>query len=96
MTCNQVGEELPDCTRSSIVYESICVTCNPSAPKKGELTEVREGAPSIYVGESSRTIQERALEHLGAARRKTDDSHMYKHQMLEHEGEPQGILCSRL
>ena len=27
------------------------------------------------------------MEHLGAARRKTDDSHIYKHQMMEHEGE---------
>ena len=70
-----------------MVYESICVTCNPGATRKGELETVKEGAPSIYVGETSRTVQERAMEHLGAARRKTDDSHMYKHQMMEHEGE---------
>ena len=40
------------------------------------------------MGETSRTVQERALEHLGAARRKAEDSHMHKHQMLEHDGEP--------
>ena len=32
------------------------------------------------------------MEHLGAARRKTDDSHKYKHQMMEHEGEPGRFL----
>ena len=87
VTCNQPGEELPNCTKSSVVYESICIACNPNATKKGELMEVKEGAPSIYVGETSRSIQERALEHLGAARRKDTDSHINKHQVLEHNGE---------
>ena len=56
------------------------------------LQSVKEGAPSIYVGETSRSIQERALEHLGAARRKQDDSHMHKHQLLEHGGEPERFM----
>ena len=87
VTCNQGGEDLPDCTRASVVYESICVTCNPSASNKGELKSTKEGAPSLYVGETSRSVQERAVEHLGAARRQEEDSHMYKHQRLEHAGE---------
>ena len=65
---------------------------NPGAPNKGELVEVKEGAPSIYVGETSRTMQERALEHLGAARRGEDDSHMHKHQILEYEGGPGNFI----
>ena len=40
--------------------------------------------PSLYVGESSRSIQERASEHMGAARRGDSKSH----QALEHKGEP--------
>ena len=48
--------------------------------------------PLLYVGETSRSIQERALEHLGAARRKAEDSHMHKHQMMEHEGEPGNFM----
>ena len=92
VTCNQGGEDVPDCTKASIVYESICVKCNPSATSKGELREVKEGAPSLYVGESSRSIQERAIEHWGAARRGDTDGHMCKHQSLEHPGEPPEFL----
>ena len=44
--------------------------------------------PSLYVGESSRSIQERASEHMGAARRGDSKSHMVRHQALEHKGEP--------
>ena len=33
--CNQVTKELPDCTRASVVFESICTQCNPSAGSKG-------------------------------------------------------------
>ena len=74
-----------------MVYESICVACNPSAPNKGELKSTKEGAPSLYVGETSRSVQERAMEHFGAARRQEEDSHMYKHQRLEHNGEQQNF-----
>ena len=51
---------------------------------KGELREQAQGAPSLYVGESSRSIQE----HWGAARRKEETSHMSKHQIMEHGGAP--------
>ena len=37
VTCSQEGEEKPDCTRSGVVYESICVVCNPSCMEKGDL-----------------------------------------------------------
>ena len=70
-----------------MVYESICSTCNPSVKEKGELKAQKGGAPSLYVGESSRTVQERALEHWGAARRKDKTSHIDKHQQMEHGGE---------
>ena len=76
ITCNQGGEELPNCTQSNVVYESICTVCNPGATKKGELVDVKKGPPSLYVGESSRSIQERAKEHWGAARRREEDSHI--------------------
>ena len=92
ITCNQEGEELPECTRRSVVYESICTTCNPRATKKGELEEVIKGAPSLYVGESSRSVQERAGEHWGAARRGEDESHMVRHQKQVHPGAPPPVL----
>ena len=88
VTCNQEGEERPPCTLSSIVYESICKPCNPNCIKKGELKRYEGDTPSLYVGETSRSIQERALEHWGAARRGGHKSHMVNHQSLEHPGEP--------
>ena len=92
VTCHQGGEELPDCTRAGIVYESICLKCNPEAIKRGELVNVKAGAPSLYVGESSRSIQERAGEHWGAAKRGEEESHMVRHQAIEHVGEPPEFL----
>ena len=47
---------------------------------------MKSGAPSLYVGETSRSIEERAQEHWGAARRKEEKSHMLKHQKMEHDG----------
>ena len=54
VTCLQECEKMPQCTLNNLVYENICLACNPGASKKGELLEVREGAPTIYVGETSR------------------------------------------
>ena len=31
VTCTQGGEKLPPCTKRSLVYENICVRCNPTA-----------------------------------------------------------------
>ena len=52
----------------------------------------KEDVPSLYVGESSRSVQERAMEHWAAARRGDNSSHMQKHQSLLHEGEPPQFL----
>ena len=87
ITCNQTCEDTPDCTRTGVVYENVCLKCNPGAGRKGELKRVMEGAPSLYVGETSRSIEERAQEHWGAARRREEKSHMNKHQIMEHNGE---------
>ena len=40
------------------------------------------------MGETSRSIQERSKEHWSSYRRGKEDSHMVKHQWLEHGGEP--------
>ena len=62
ITCNQGGEKLPPCTRRSLVYENVCKDCNQGAGGKEEIVPNME-IPSIYVGETSRTIQERGMEH---------------------------------
>ena len=53
VTCSQEGEEYPDCTRSNLVYVSICTRCNPSSVRKGELKQQESTRPSLYVGETS-------------------------------------------
>ena len=88
ITCNQGAEVLVPCTRKSLVYENICGICNEGA---GGKEEVKGGSnpdiPSIYVGETSRTIFERAGEHWGAARGSKaarNKSHIAKHQEMVH------------
>ena len=92
VTCSQEGEEYPDCTRSNLVYESICTRCNPSGLRKGELKQQESTRPSLYVGETSRSIQERALEHWKGAKKQDPKNHMHKHQCIEHEGEEPAFI----
>ena len=62
-TCSQGDEKLVDCKQRNFLYESICQVCNPeeekSARKDGKVVSM-EG---VYVGESARSIYERAGEH---------------------------------
>ena len=31
VTCEQGGEQIPPCSKRNVVYENICVKCNPTA-----------------------------------------------------------------
>ena len=92
VTCNQGGADIPNCTGTGVVYESICSKCNPSSLEKGELKEQEGGIPSLYVGETARSIQERAEEHWGAAHKGCEKSHMVRHQRVEHPGEEPTVI----
>ena len=92
VSCNQGGEEVPPCTRSNVVYENICLSCNPGALKKGDLEAQETDQPSLYVGESSRSLQERMVEHWGSYRRREEVSHIRKHQDLQHPGQEPAFL----
>ena len=85
--CEQGTKEAPPCTKKSIVYENFCVRCNPSAKGKEEVKELNSEVPSIYVGESSRSLMERTREHWGAYRNGNSESHIRKHYLLHHDGE---------
>ena len=85
ITCSQSTETLPPCTRVSVVYENHCTICNQEAGGTQEARTVENAPPSIYIGETSRSIQERALEHHADLRNKREKSHMYKHRVLHHE-----------
>jgi hypothetical protein len=74
----------------NVVYESECARCKPPgtrrvADKEG-LGEKRDVA-SLYVGESARSISERALEHWRDAETGKEESHMLEHQAVAHRGE---------
>ena len=61
--------------------------------KKDTLMDDRD-TPSIYVGETSRIIKERALEHWKDYQSGEPDSHIRKHWTLHHDGigEPQFVF----
>ena len=87
ITCNQGMEELPDFTKPCVVYESICFRCNSGAKAKGELKIQEKGAPSLYVVESSRSVEIRAMDHWGAVKTGAQGCHVVKHQAMVHPGE---------
>jgi len=57
--CHQGAEDIQPCNKANLVYENICLRCNPDAKKKGPLKKYDPTIPSIYVGESGRSLQER-------------------------------------
>ena len=84
VTCTQGIEEIPQCTKRNVLYENICALCNPTVGQKGELKEPNPHVPSIYVGESNRSIFERSKEHMKGAQGGKEESHMVKHMELHH------------
>ena len=53
--------------------------CNPGKQDPGTHLEDKRESPSIYVGESSRSLFERSKEHQRDYRKNSEDSHMAKH-----------------
>ena len=89
-TCYQGAELLPNCTKQSVMYENVCATCIPGAGSKRPLEErdIPTDKAAIYVGETSRSILERTREHWKGYMGAKKDNHMWKHQEMEHKGEP--------
>ena len=50
--------------------------------------------PSIYVGETARSLYERSKEHWRGYKTKSEDSHILKHHLIHHggEGEPSFLM----
>ena len=57
--CSQAEDKRIDCRKRNILYENRCVLCNPEGQKDGKFLKDGKG---IYVGESSRSLYERARE----------------------------------
>ena len=92
--CNQGAEFIHPCTRTSVLYENVCLLCNPTAGTKEELGEIRMDIPTMYVGESSRSLKERGGVNWTTYRGKGKESHTLKHHILQHneEGVPRFVL----
>ena len=71
----KTGDDKADCHKRNILYESFCVICN------------EKGIEKVYVGESSRSSYERGGEHENDYLKSAADSHMFKHAMVDHDGE---------
>ena len=87
--CGQgsAGGRLNNCKKRGVLYESHCKVCNPEGlNKNGVLSDNRE-MPSIYVGETARSISERVKEHWLDFERQFEDSHILKHWQNHHQGE---------
>ena len=88
--CAQPGEKKEPCMQRNIVYESECSTCNPPGTRK-ELDKLglaeKRDTPSLYVGETARSVAERASEHWRDAESGKEESHMVEHQETSHRGE---------
>ena len=90
--CNQPTDQKQDCRRRNIIYENICLTCNPETESKQPRQDGHELAdkgvyPSIYVGESGRSLHERAQEHWQDFKARETDSHILKHWLVHHQGQ---------
>ena len=64
------------CRKKSAVYETKCQICVSNGSNEG-----------VYVGETSRSLYERSLEHLEDAEKHKSGSHIFKHWALAHGNE---------
>ena len=61
-----VPERRENCRSKNIVYESKCKICNPDIQPSGSESDAVQpsGRSGVYIGETSRSLHERALKHL--------------------------------
>ena len=67
------------------MFESRCEVCNPEEETKPEKVRELGKKEGVYVGESARSIFERASEHRGDMLARKDDSHVIKHWLSSHQ-----------
>ena len=64
------------------MYENVSTVCVPTANKKEQ--DLDPGRPALYVGRPVGGGWKRA----GSTGVTIEDSHIYKHQLIAHKGEP--------
>ena len=83
-TCSQEGENKVNCKERNIIYESACILCNGDRFEKKSKWESFKEMTAVYVGETSRSIFERAGEHWQDVKSGKIESHMWKHWQTDH------------
>ena len=79
------NERKQDCRSKNVLYGSVLRICNPvSSQKEGKDLEGYKPMVGVYIGETSRTIHERSMEHVSDARTFSSKSYIVKHWMSVH------------
>ena len=73
-----------NCKKRNILYENLCQECNKDTEKVKDEKFLKNGK-GIYVGESSRSLYERAKEHQAEKENLSEDSHQVKHWLTSHQ-----------
>ena len=82
------GGKIYQIARGEVLYMKAFVSnVTLGAMGAGPLMVPETSIPSIYVGESSRSIFERAGEHWRVYKKRSPDSHIWKHHLIHHRGE---------
>ena len=86
------SDKRENCRSRNIVYESKCRVCNPvsSQAEEADNQSSKNSSPreGIYVGETSRSLHERSIEHMRDAESFSAKSHIVKHWMKTHANLP--------
>ena len=87
----------PDCTRHSVLYKNICAKCVLEARSKKPLRsrELQDKGAVLYVGETSPSIQDRCKKQWASYTGGKEESHMLKHQWLEHADFVMSVVGSK-
>ena len=86
--CQQPNEKRINCRKRNILYESECLLCkeDKKVVKAGkDMERVQMDGKGVYVGESSRSLYERAKEHVADRINNREESHQVKHWISSHE-----------
>ena len=82
-----------NCFAHNIVYTATCSVCNPEILEppgknkgKGPSSQKKQ-MKGLYIGETARSLCERANEHLDKARNISEDSMIVRHWLQEHAGD---------
>ena len=72
------------CKVRSVTYQTSCQTCTG------------QGRKAVYIGESSRSVYERSLEHLEDYKTEKEESHMYTHAIEAHSKEEKPLFAIKV